>query len=239
MKPLISVVIPAYNEEKYIGKCLESVKRAAAQIVPLMVQIIVVANRCTDRTAEIAAMYDAEVVESEATCIAAVRNEGAARAEGQYLVTIDADSCMDEEALMEVCTLLHGKEYIGGGAIPVFDRASLGIAVSSLVVAAEIMKRGEVLSGAMFWTYTKAFRAIGGFDENLVSLEDRDFAKRLKAFGERYGRKYGTLECKLVTSARKFDQFGDWYLLKNYKMTKAIFTGTDREAADAFYYKTR
>ena len=40
----------------------------------------------------------------------------------------------------------------------------------------------------------------------------------------------------LITSARKFDKFGDWYLVKNRKLTKAIFTGRDREAADSFYY---
>ena len=54
------------------------------------------------------------------------------------------------------------------------------------------------------------------------------------------GKKYGTLKkSKIYTSARKFDQFGDWYLIKNRKLTKRIFTGKDREAADQFYYDVR
>jgi glycosyltransferase involved in cell wall biosynthesis len=242
MKPLVSVVIPAHNEGAYIGKCLACVQNAAKQIEPQQTEIIVVANRCTDDTAEVARSFGANVVENGARCIAAVRNAGAAKARGQFLVTIDADSYMSESALAEVCTLLHSGDYIGGGAIPVFDRASLGIFVSTLVVAANLLptmfKEGG-LSGAMFWTYTKAFHALGGFDESLVSLEDMDFARRLKAFGVRYNRKYGTLRSKLLTSARKFDQFGDWYLLTDYKTTKAIFTGKDREAADKFYYDVR
>lgn len=242
MRPLVSVVIPAHNEGAYIEKCLDCIVKAAKQIEPQQTEIIVVANRCTDDTADVARTYGAKVVENETKCIAAVRNAGAVAARGQFLVTIDADSYMSENALVEVCTLLHSGKYIGGGAIPTFDRASLGIFVSTLVVAANLLptmiKEGG-LSGAMFWTYTKAFRAIGGFDEGLVSLEDMDFAKRLKALGDRYGRKYGTLRSRLMTSARKFDQFGDWYLLQDYQMTKAIFTGKDREAADRFYYDVR
>ena len=55
-----------------------------------------------------------------------------------------------------------------------------------------------------------------------------------------------TLDKLLVTPAaldmcysRKFDTFGDWYLIKNRRLTKRIFTGRDREAADAFYYDVR
>lgn len=242
MRPLVTVVIPAHNEGAYIGKCLECVKAAASRIEPQETEIIVVANRCTDDTAEVARSYGARVVTDESRCIAAVRNAGCRQARGQFLVTIDADSYMSAGALAEVCELLHSGKYIGGGAIPTFDRASLGIFFSTLVVAANLlptMIREGGLSGAMFWTYTKAFRVIGGFDETLVSLEDMDFAKRLKALGTAYGRKFGTLRSKLLTSARKFDQFGDWYLLKDYKTTKAIFTGRDREASDRFYYNVR
>ena len=57
MTPYISVIIPAHNEEKYIKRCIQSVKKAAAQI-PDEVEIIVVCNRCTDR--EIIVTIDAD-----------------------------------------------------------------------------------------------------------------------------------------------------------------------------------
>lgn len=44
---------------------------------------------------------------------------------------------------------------------------------------------------------------------------------------------------RIITSSRKFDQFGDWYLIKNKKLTKAIFEGNNREAADKFYYDVK
>lgn len=92
----------------------------------------------------------------------------------------------------------------------------------------------------MFWFYKKDFEAIGGFEESLVSLEDLDFAARLNKLGVGRGQKYGTLKKSyIITSSRKFDEFGDWYLIKNRKMTKRIFTGRDREAADEFYYDVR
>lgn len=239
-----TVVIPAHNEEQYIGKCLRSVKNAAKYAAPDSVEIIVVANRCTDRTADIAAQYGARVLINDEKCIAAIRNTGVRAAAGEIVVTIDADSRMTKYALAEIRTLLQSGRYIGGGTTPKFDRMSLGIAVSSLYVALNLLpvmlKNGGFLSGAMFWFYKKDFEAAGGFNESLVSLEDMDFASRLKAYGRQSGRKYGTLKRSYVlTSARKFDQFGDWYLIQNRSLTKRIFTGKDRQAADEFYYDVR
>lgn len=92
----------------------------------------------------------------------------------------------------------------------------------------------------MFWCYREDFEALGGFDETLVSLEDMDFAIRLKQLGDKSGQKYGVLKrSRIITSSRKFDEFGDWYLIKDKKLTKAIFTGSDREAADKFYYDVK
>lgn len=240
---LFSVIVPAHNEEQYIGKCLRAIRTAEEQTESGSVQIIVVANRCTDKTAEIAAQYGAEVIENQDKCIASIRNAGAKAAAGEILVTVDADTCIAPETFTEIRTLLESGRYIGGGAVPTFDRASLGIAVSTFYVLLqmlpEIIRCRGMLSGAVFWCRKSDFDAVGGFDPSLVSLEDLDFAKRLKQYGKERGKKYGTLKSKIYTSARKFDQFGDWYLIKNRKLTKRIFTGKDREAADQYYYDVR
>ncbi|MBQ8927482.1 MAG: glycosyltransferase [Oscillospiraceae bacterium] len=52
--PTFSVVIPAHNEEDYIVGCLRAVRHAAARVQPQSVEVIVVANRCTDKTAALA-----------------------------------------------------------------------------------------------------------------------------------------------------------------------------------------
>ncbi|MCH5194551.1 MAG: glycosyltransferase [Oscillospiraceae bacterium] len=243
-KSLFTVVIPAHNEEKYIGKCLRAVKSAAKYVAPDSVEIIVVANRCTDKTAAIARHYGAKVLINDDKCIATIRNTGVNAASGKIVVTIDADSLMTKYSLAEIRSMLRSGRYIGGGANPMFDRMSVGIAFSSLYVALNLLpamiKSGGYLSGAMFWFYKRDFELIDGFDESLVSLEDMDFAKRLKKLGVSRGQKYGTLKRSYVlTSSRKFDEFGDWYLIKNRKLTKRIFTGKDRDAADKFYYDVR
>lgn len=239
-----SVIIPAHNEENYIGKCLAGIRRAELQVAPEKVQIIVVANRCTDRTADISRKFGAQVVENSDRCISSIRNAGIRAATGRVLVTIDADSVMSPGSLREIRKMLKSGRYIGGGARPKFDRMSLGIAVSSAYVAMKLIPRmissGGFLSGAMFWTLRSSAERIGGFDESLVSLEDLDFARRLRELGKSCGMRYGTLRRSYVTtSSRKFDKFGDWYLLRNRALTKAIFTGKDRSAADKFYYDVR
>ena len=241
---LFSVVVPAHNEEQYIGKCLQAIRLAETESAAGRVQIIVVANRCTDRTAEISAEFGAEIIENQDKCIAAIRNAGAAAAKGKILVTVDADTCIDTCTFREIRSNLASGRYIGGGAMPVFDRASPGIALSSfyilLLMLPRIIKNRAMLSGAVFWCRKADFDAIGGFDESLVSLEDLDFAERLLKYGRRSGKRFGTLKkSRTITSARKFDQFGDWYLLKNRALTKAIFTGKDRGAADRYYYDVR
>ncbi len=239
-----SVIIPAHNEEKYIGKCLQAVKSAAKYVGDAKTEIIVVANRCTDKTVAIAKHYGTKVVINEEKCIAAIRNAGVREAKGEIIVTIDADSLMTKYSLREIKFLLDSGNYVGGGTNPKFDRMSVGIAFSSAYVAMNLipimMKNGGYLSGAMFWLYKRDFDVIGGFDETLVSLEDMDFAVRLKKLGDKRGQKYGTLKRSyILTSSRKFDEFGDWYLIKNRSLTKRIFSGKDREAADEFYYDVR
>ena len=239
-----SVIIPAHNEERYIGKCLRAVRSASKYAAPDEVEVIVVANRCTDKTAEIARSMGARVLVNDQKCIAAIRNTGVRAATGEIIVTIDADSLMTKDSLVEIRELLGSGDYIGGGANPKFDRMSLGIACCAAYVALNLLpvmlRNGGYLSGAMFWCYRRDFEAVGGFDETLVSLEDMDFAVRLKKRGIVCGKRYGTLRRSYVlTSARKFDEFGDWYLLKNRQLTRRIFTGKDRQAADQFYYDVR
>lgn len=149
-----SVIIPAHNEEKYIGKCLEAIQKAAQKVKPEQVQTIVVANRCTDSTAEIAAEYGAEVVINEDKCISSIRNAGARAAKCEIIVTIDADSIMSEGSLAEIREMLGSGKYIGGGTRAKFERMSVGIFFSAAYVALNLapamIKNKAALSGGMF-----------------------------------------------------------------------------------------
>src|SRR6266404_2621669 len=98
----ISVVVPAYNEEKLITDCLRSIRAAGAAFnepaaesrgtCHASLELIVCDNNSTDRTAELARAEGAMVVFEPVNQIGRARNTGAAAATGDWLIFIDADS---------------------------------------------------------------------------------------------------------------------------------------------------
>jgi glycosyltransferase involved in cell wall biosynthesis len=233
----ISIVIPAHNEEKFLPQCLDSIAAAAAGI-GIPVEVIVVLNRCSDRSEEVARGRGAVIVREDEKNIARVRNAGAAVATGDVLVTLDADSWMTVNMLREVIRLLETKRYVGGGVFMRPERFSVGIFFSLMMVLPYFLRAR--ISAGMFWLYKSDFDAIGGFSESDVSGEDYHFARRLKAYGRRRGLRYGTVKkAHITTSCRKFDYWGDWYLFKNPKMVRDILGGRSRQAADSYYYDVK
>jgi glycosyltransferase involved in cell wall biosynthesis len=235
--PRFSVLIPARNEENYLPRCLDSI-RAAATPFPDQVEIVVALNRCTDRTEEIALKHGVKVVHEDDRNLARIRNAAAKAATGEIIVTIDADSRMTGDMLVEIDRLLQTGKYIGGGVMIWPERWSLGIMV--IVLLLEILLRWRRVSGGLFWCLRKDFEAIGGFNENLVSLEDLDFAQRLKAYGKSKAIRFTTIrKAYIITSCRKFDEFGDWYLLMNPRLVQRILKGKSQDDANHFYYDVR
>ena len=237
MEPSLAIAIPAHNEEKYIGRCIESIF-TSARLSEQHVEVVVALNRCTDRTQTIAESLGARCVVNDAKCIAAVRNAAVRATSAPAVATLDADSWMSAHTVSEVIKHVYDARYIGGGSVIWPERVSIGIFFSILAVVPHLIKR-RVPAGGMFWFLRESFNAVGGFDESLVSIEDVDFALRLKAYGHAVGKRYGTiLRHGISTSCRKFDKFGDWYLFRNPRLIKEIFEGTNKQAADLFYYDT-
>ena len=235
--PRFSILIPARNEEAYLPRCLDSIKVAATPF-PDQVEIIVALNRCTDRTEEIALKHGATVVHEDGRNLARIRNAAAQAATGEIVVTIDADSRMTDNMLLEIDRLLQTGRYVGGGVTIRPERWSLGILVTVLFLAVLLLWRR--VSGGLFWCLRKDFEAIGGFNENLVSLEDLDFAQRLKTYGKSKGKRFTTIKkAHIVTSCRKFDVFGDWFLLTSPRLVRRLLRGKSQEDADHFYYDVR
>ena len=123
--PRFSILIPARNEEKYLPVCLESIK-VAAEPFQGQVEIVVTLNRCTDRTGEIALAHGAKVVHDDSRNMARIRNAAARMATGEIIVTIDADSRMTSNMLVEIDRLLRTGQYIGGGVRIMPERWSVG-----------------------------------------------------------------------------------------------------------------
>jgi glycosyltransferase involved in cell wall biosynthesis len=230
-----SVLVPAHNEEAYLGACLASIEAAAGPYEG-QVETIVALNRCNDRTEEIARSHGAAVVREDARNLARIRNCAARAACGEILVTIDADSTMSANMLSEIDRALARGDSIGGGVPLIPARLSPGIVLTWLMLAPYALIRYRVSAG-LFWSRREDFEAIGGFDETMVSGEDLDFALRLKAYGKAHGKRFKTLwGTSIHTSCRKFDAFGDWYLVLRPGLIRTILRGKDQNAADRYYY---
>ena len=234
MTPVLSIGIPAHNEARHIGRCIESVMTSAHR-AGQPVEVCVALNRCTDRTQAIAESLGARCVVEDTKCIAAVRNAAVRAGSAPAVVTLDADSWMSARTVEAVLAHVNDPRYVGGGASIWPERWSLGIFITGLMVLPHVVKHR--VSAGLFWFPRDTFEALNGFDERLVSVEDLDFALRLKAFGKTRGQRFGTLwRHGITTSCRKFDTFGDWYLVRHPDLLRRIFTGKDRAAADLYYY---
>ena len=207
----VSVIVPAHNEEKYVKRCIDSIKEAASHFKG-NVEIIVVCNRCTDKTEEIAKENGAVVVHNEDRCIAKVRNAGIEAAKGKIIITIDCDNRMTPGTIQEIYRLLRTGEYIGGGAPMRFERYSFPLWCND--VMCRVLFRITGLYSGIFWSTKETFDAIGGFVEK-KAMEDVATAKLLKKYGKVHGKKYTTLRKNyLINSTRKFDDYGDWMYFK-------------------------
>ena len=235
--PRFSIVVPARDEERWIGGCLDSIERAASA-VPGAVEVVVVLNRCTDRTEEIARSRGAVLVREDAANLARIRNVGARAARGRILVTVDADSRLSPSFLIEVNRAIATERWVGGGVMIRMERYSLGLILTALALAPWLLLLR--VSGGAFWLLREDFEAVGGFDEGRLSFEDVDFARRLRRHGRATGRGFKTLlRAWITTSARKFDELGDWFLLTHPWVVVRFLRGASRQEADRFWYEAR
>ncbi len=121
----ISVIVPAFNEEKFIARALRKIKAAtgAFSLLGWESEIIVCDNNSTDRTAEKARAAGATVVFEPVNQISRARNTGAAAATGDWLVFVDADSYPSRELFADLASVIQSGRCLGGGAVVAMDRA--------------------------------------------------------------------------------------------------------------------
>jgi len=193
---MLSFIIPAHNEEQYIGNCVSCVA-ASARALEQPFEVIVVDDASADRTAAIAANHGATVVKVARRQIAAARNAGARAARGELLFFIDADTFANPRAV-RACLQALQNGAVGGGCVFKFD-GTLPFWAKLLYPVAVILARSLKLMGGCFLFCTHdAFDAIGGFDERYFAGEDAAFVRALKRRG-----RFAVPGPTVVTSGRK------------------------------------
>src|SRR5262245_64266127 len=121
----LSVIIPAYNEEKLLPNCLQSVV-AAFRVTgssDWTGEVLVVDNNSTDRTAELARSAGAKVVFEPVNQISRARNAGARVAQGDWFLFVDADSSLHPATLAELLCRVRQGRIAGGGCLVGLDQA--------------------------------------------------------------------------------------------------------------------
>lgn len=201
----VSIVIPAFNEEKMLPATLRSIAAAAEAFHARgwQTEVIVCDNNSTDATAEIARREGARVVFEPLNQIARARNTGASIATGDWLIFIDADSQPSRELFNDVAEAMIDDRFVGGGATVIMDE---NFAEMHFVARLWnwISRTQKWCAGSFIFCRAEAFRAIGGFSAELYASEEIDFSKRLKRYGKARGQRLTILHRHpLITSARK------------------------------------
>jgi glycosyltransferase involved in cell wall biosynthesis len=212
--PWFSLIIPAYNEEAYLGALLDSVEKARTSYPggKNKIEVVVADNASTDGTARLARRRGCRVVREEKRAIAAARNAGARHARGEVLVFIDADNVIHPDTFNAIEQSLSTGTVIAGASGVTMERTSLGIAVTYALMVPMVWVTG-MDTGAVFCR-REDFEAVGGYNEDLLFAEDVRLLWDLMLLGRKRGQRLARLRStKAVFSTRKFDEYGDWHYL--------------------------
>jgi len=215
---MISFIVPAYNEEAWVGRCVCAI-RSGLESLAEPYEIIVVDDASSDATASIARQQGAQVIRVEHRQISATRNAGARQAHGDIFFFVDADTLVNDAAIQSAVRSVRAGA-VGGGCWPRLEGWLPWWCRLTLPLAERIYRWLLVFpSGACLFCTRSAFQTMGGFDENYYAFEDLVFVHALK----RQGRFVIPVET-VVTSGRKFRAHS--FLSYARLVTRMIFCGS-------------
>lgn len=212
----ISVVVPAFNEERYLGETLASLNRAKALLLcerNIESEIIVADNNSADSTADVARELGATVIKESRQNVAKVRNTGAKLCQGDVIVFVDADTVVPANLLVRIVDAMSDETYLGGAVDTDYQPAKLTVR-AYLRFWRIIGKLTGMAQGATQFYRKDVFFTLRGYDETLFIGEDVDLYWRLKKFAKRLkGRVIFIQDIRVVPSTRRFDRWRLWRTL--------------------------
>ncbi len=194
---MISVIIPTYNEQDFIGPTIDAVLRAAKK--EHLAEVLVVDGGSTDGTVKEAEAAGARVIVSFRKGRAAQMNVGAKEVKGSILYFIHADSIPPEgytDRIMDAAT-----RNVAGCFRLRFDHEHWFLRANTWFTRFDVQafRYGD----QSLFVKAEAFRQCGGFKEELVIFEDNEIITRLKKLGP-----FTVLPFCVQTSARKYVENG-------------------------------
>ena len=183
----VSIIIPAFNEEKYIEETLKA--------LPSGHEVIVVCNGCTDKTALIARKYTDKVIITDDKGVSKAKNLGASKATHEKLIFLDADIVIKEDVIKAI---EKNKSNLGTICLKPNKTdftSKLIIFLRNHFIA--LTKRG----GGVIYCNINIFNKVKGFPENLSFKEDILFIKKAKKIA-----KYKLIKKTGIVNMRRYQK---------------------------------
>ena len=193
---MISFIVPAHDEERLIGATLDALETSLRELAAHG-EIIVVVDASTDATAKIARATGAHVIEVEHRQIAATRNAGAALAQGDLLVFVDADTLVDRTVVRAAQRTVESGAVGGGCAIQLDGPLSRSERIAQRFFNG-LFRLTRIAPGCFLFCTRAAFDAVEGFDEAWFAGEDVAMSRALGKHG-----RFVILREAVYTSPRK------------------------------------
>lgn len=184
--PLVSVVVPALNEERFIANNLISLLQQDFKDF----EIIVVDNNSTDKTAEIAKSLGARVITNKERGVGAARQAGFVSAKGTIIATTDADNILPPDWLSKIVSeFKHDSSLVAYGGLFRLYSGPLSARIAVRYLTYPVFKFDKLVSNK--WSLiaqnmavkTSAFKKVGGFKHVQIG-EDADLSQRLADIGK-------------------------------------------------------
>lgn len=223
----ISVIVPVLNEEVTIAATLG----ALAALAPY--EVILVDGGSVDRTRDIAARSGAQVLSAERGR-ARQMNRGAARASGEVLLFLHADTRLPDSAFSDIAAALNDPRCLGGR----FDVELEGSHRMLKLVGALINYRSRVTKvgtgDQAIFLRREIFLRMGGYPD-IPLMEDIALCRALKRMGA-----VACLRSRVVTSARRWENDGVWRTIVRMWTLKLLYlAGVSPARLRQFYADTR
>lgn len=210
MNPLISIVIPAHNEEDYLRQTLHSIKNQSYRNY----EVIVVANGCTDKTEEIVQKREVKLLSIPRPNVSRARNYGASKANGDILMFLDADTTLENDSLKKIKDNFTEQYSVATtrskADLPDF-KFKLAQSFKNVV---NITKLYKGCSGALICR-REDFDKVNGYDPNIIVKEHKKLTNHLLKHG-----KFLCVNTYTTTSMRRLKNWGiskaAWFWIKQW-----------------------
>lgn len=181
--PAVTVVVPTFNEEKYISPCIEALKHQTFKDFE-----VVALDKSTDSTPKICRSAGWRVITQKQPGVSAARKEGFAAARGQIIASTDADSAPSPQWLENIVTSFVDPQVVCVYGPTYFMDQTLGFRMMShlntLYLLINRALKNDQTVGMNFAVRKTAYEKIGGYNTSLPTAEDVDIGYRIRKVGK-------------------------------------------------------